>query len=286
MALQWPLILFTTFVCAGAGLLAVQSLYALLGKGKKAQMPAIITSVVLVAIGGIAVFFHLQHAERIFNGFGHLSSGITQELIAIVLLIIVAIIFFVQIRRNEAVAKWAAIVGLIVGLGTILICGLSYMMAARPAWNSGMQILSLFGLGLAAGAGLFAFFDGDEADNAFHFIVNIVATVLGAITTAGFVMTMKSALAKFTDVGYYFDPNHPTIAPDVAANYSPFAAGVAGYAWGAIILAIVAVILAVVGKATKKWKICGCGIAICAIVAAILLRAVFFSAGGSVYMFF
>lgn len=286
MELQWPLILFTTFVCAGAGLLAVQSLYALLGKGKKAQLPAIITSVVLVAIGGICVFFHLQHWERIFNGFGHLSSGITQELIAVVLLVIVAVIIFIQLRRNDEVAKWAAIVGIIVGLGTILVCGLSYMMPSRPAWNSGMQILSLYGFGLAAGAGLFAFFDGDEADNAFHFIVTLATTVLGAVFVGGFVGTMNSATGKFTEVGYYFDPNHPTIAVANAANYSPFAAGVAGYTWGAIILAIVAVILAVVGKVTKKWKICGCLIAVCAIIAAILLRAVFFSAGGSVYMFF
>ena len=57
MELQWPLILFTTFISASAGLFAAQGRYALAGEGRKAQLPAPITSVVIMAIGGIAVFF-------------------------------------------------------------------------------------------------------------------------------------------------------------------------------------------------------------------------------------
>ena len=284
MALQWPLILFTTLVCAGAGLIAVEGLFALVGKGKKAYFLAAITALGLVVVGGICVFFHLEHAERIFNGFGHITSGITQELIAVVLLIIVAVIFIIQARRSEKIAKWAGIVGIIVGLATILVCGLSYMMASRPAWNSLFQILSLFGFGLAAGAGLFAFFDGDEADNALNGITNIVTTILAFITTGGFLIAMKSAVAKFTDVGYYFDPNHPTFPMESAEAFNPFAN--AGLAWGAIILAAIAVALAFWGKSSKNWKIAGCGIAVCAIIGAILLRGVVFAAGGIVYMFF
>ena len=95
---------------------------------------------------------------------------------------------------------------------------------------------------------------------------------------------MKSAVAKFTDVGYYFDPNHPTFPMESAEAFNPFAN--AGLAWGAIILAAIAVALAFWGKSSKNWKIAGCGIAVCAIIGAILLRGVFFAAGGSVYMFF
>lgn len=84
MELQWLLILFTTFISASAGLFAAQGCYALAGEGRKAQLPALITSVVIMAIGGIAVFFHLTHPDRLFIGFGHITSGITQEFIAIV----------------------------------------------------------------------------------------------------------------------------------------------------------------------------------------------------------
>ena len=101
MELQWPLILFTTLVAWSAGLFGTQALLAAGGHAKKAQMPAWVASAVLLAAGGIAVFFHLEHWERIFNGFGHLTSGITQELIAIVALAVVAVAYLVMMRRSR-----------------------------------------------------------------------------------------------------------------------------------------------------------------------------------------
>ena len=91
MELQWPLILFTTLVAWSAGVFGTQAVLALRGEAPKAQLSCWITAAVLLAAGGIAVFFHLEHFERIFNGFGHLTSGITQELIAIVVLAVAAI---------------------------------------------------------------------------------------------------------------------------------------------------------------------------------------------------
>lgn len=109
MELQWLLILFTTFISASAGLFAAQGCYALAGEGRKAQLPALITSVVIMAIGGIAVFFHLTHPDRLFIGFGHITSGITQEFIAIVATFVVMVIFFVYLRRSEEnPPKWLA----------------------------------------------------------------------------------------------------------------------------------------------------------------------------------
>ena len=105
MELQWPLILFTTLLAWAAGLFAAQCLWALRGKGARAQMPALVASAALLAVGGIAVFFHLEHWERIFNGFGHLTSGITQELIAIVVLAIVMVVYFVYLRRADDEAR-------------------------------------------------------------------------------------------------------------------------------------------------------------------------------------
>ena len=84
MELQWPLILFTTFVAWSAGLFGAQGAAALAGEGRRAQMPALIGSAALLAVGGVAVFFHLEHFERIFNGFGNPTSGITQELVCVV----------------------------------------------------------------------------------------------------------------------------------------------------------------------------------------------------------
>ena len=57
MELQWPLIIFTTLVAWSAGLFGTQALMAVFGVGKKAQVPAWVCSAVLLAAGGIAVFF-------------------------------------------------------------------------------------------------------------------------------------------------------------------------------------------------------------------------------------
>ena len=42
-----------------------QALMAVFGVGKKAQVPAWVASAVLLAAGGIAVFFHLEHLSLI-----------------------------------------------------------------------------------------------------------------------------------------------------------------------------------------------------------------------------
>ncbi|WP_449133777.1 DmsC/YnfH family molybdoenzyme membrane anchor subunit, partial [Senegalimassilia sp.] len=65
MELQWPLILFTTLIAWACGVFGVQGVLALKGAGKKSQQLLAVLSCVLLALGGIAVFFHLQHWERI-----------------------------------------------------------------------------------------------------------------------------------------------------------------------------------------------------------------------------
>ncbi len=108
---------------------------AAFGVGQKAQMPRWIASAVLLAVGGIAVFFHLEHWERIFNGFGHLTSGITQELIAIVVLAAVAVAYLVMLRKSDdgaSVPKWLAWLSVRAVVALVAVMAHSYTMAARP----------------------------------------------------------------------------------------------------------------------------------------------------------
>ena len=57
MELQWPLIIFTTWLPGRRGCSGREALMAVFGVGKKAQVPAWVCSAVLLAAGGIAVFF-------------------------------------------------------------------------------------------------------------------------------------------------------------------------------------------------------------------------------------
>ena len=93
MEIQWPLILFTFFNCLAGGIFLMQGILTLSGKGKAMQLASCVSAIVALAIGGLSVFFHLQHPLRMLNGFGHITSGITQELIAIVLLAVVMVLF-------------------------------------------------------------------------------------------------------------------------------------------------------------------------------------------------
>ena len=126
MELQWPLIIFTTLLAWSCGVFATQGVLALKGEGKEIQLPALIASVVLLAVSGIAVFFHLQHWERIFNGFGHLTSGITQELIAIVVFVVVAVVYFAMLRKSEdggTVPQWLAVVAIAISVVLAVVSG-------------------------------------------------------------------------------------------------------------------------------------------------------------------
>ena len=67
---EWPLILFTFFLCVAGGALGAQGLLNVMGKGKKMQLASLVTALAALVVGGLSVFMHLQHWERIFNGFG------------------------------------------------------------------------------------------------------------------------------------------------------------------------------------------------------------------------
>ena len=289
MELQWPLILFTTLVAWCAGLFGAQAVAAFKGEAKKSQMTSWICSAVLLVLGGIAVFMHLEHWERIFNGFGHITSGITQELIAIVLLAIIAIIYLIYLRKNGdgTVPKWCAIVAVILSAALVIVMAHSYVMAARPAWDSFLQIGSLLGAALIAGPLTLAVIMAVRGDDLKPLATwGLVAVIVGAVLIAAYACAMAASGGSFTNVGYYFDPVHPTSGMEDA---SAAIAAQAPLIWagGVVVGAVIPVICAALAwKKSELWKACGAVGAICAVAGAICLRVAFYGAGLSVFMFY
>ena len=289
MELQWPLILFTTFVAASCGLFAAQGVYALKGEAKEAQMPALWTSFVLLVVGGIAVFFHLQHWERIFNGFGHITSGITQELIFIVALVVVMVVYFADLRRNGAPGKAVAWCAVVFSAVLVLVAGHSYMMPSRPAWDTFLGPLSLLGAALGAGPATFeliASLKGGTADpdGAGNRLV-LWGSVANAALVAVYVAAMTAAGSAFTSVGYSFDPTHPTEALASAAAYGPFASGTAPFSVGAIVCAVAALAVAAAFRKKPRAAVFAVVVAL-AVASALLLRVAFYLCGGDVFMLY
>ena len=287
MELQWPLILFTSLLAWSAGLFAALCLYALKGAGKKAIMPAWIASAVLLVAAGVAVVMHLEHWERIFNGFGHITSGITQELIGIVLMAVIAVVFLVMYKRNGGkVPAWVCIAGIVVALALMFVSGLSYKMASRPAWNSLLEVCTLVGAAVALGPltmmAIDAVTDSEKKVAAWEWIVAVVGTVINAVCTVAYLLSMKAATAGINSVGYYFDNSNPTMGLVDPAATAPFAGGSAALSVVAIICAVIGVIAALAAKKVKPQIICLVGV-LAVFVGAICLRVVFYQMGLSIY---
>ena len=299
MELQWPLILFTTLVAWSAGLFGTQALMAVFGVGKRAQVPAWVASAVLLAAGGIAVFFHLEHWDRIFNGFGHLTSGITQELIAIVVLAVVAVAYLVLMRKSDdgaSVPKWLAWVAVALSVVLVAVMAHSYTMAARPAWDSVLWILYVLGNACVLGPATFLLVlaaggPGDQpADRAADAgapagRTALAGAALNALAALAFAIFLQLSAGSFADVGLYFDPTHPTKAmADAAATV----ASQAPLLWlGAVAVgAFVPLAAAFMGRRTGSWKLWAPAAIIAALVGAVCMRVVFYNLGLSVFMFY
>ena len=292
MELQWPLILFTTFMAWAAGLFGSQALAAAFGQAKKAQLTAVIASALLLAIGGVSVFFHLIHWERIFNGFGHLSSPITQELIAIAVFIVMVVVYFIFLRRSEdrtSVAKWVAWLAVIVSLALVVVVARSYLMAARPVWNSVTWITYSVGNSLLLGPATLAVIMAFKGDTDFKKvgIWALVAVVLGLVFAVVYAFSAQNAGSTFTNVGQYFDPTHPTKA---IADIEAAVGDQSLLLWAVAVLVgaalpVIAAFFAWRKAGANTWKLCGTLIVICAIVGAIAMRVVFYNLGHSVFMF-
>ena len=223
MELQWPLILFTTLTAWACGVFGAQGVLALKGAGKKSQQLLAVVSCVLLAAGGIAVFFHLQHWERIFNGFGHITSGITQELIAIVAFVAVAVAYFAMARKSDdggTLPKGMAWVAVAISVILAAVCAHSYMMPARPAWDSVLEVLSIVGAACLLGPATCAVVLAAKGEDAGECGLPAVAgSAIGAVCTAAYAAFIQLSAGAFSQVGYYFDPTHPTKAvADAAAT--------------------------------------------------------------------
>ena len=289
MELQWPLILFTTLTAWACGVFGGAGVLALKGAGKKSQMTLVVASVVLLALGGIAVFFHLQHWERIFNGFGHITSGITQELIAIVVFVVVAVAYFVALRKSEdggtvpAGLAWAAIA---ISVVLAAVCAHSYMMPARPAWNSVLEVASIVGAACLMGPATCAVVLAARGDDAAPCgLPSVVGSAVGAVCTAAYAAFMQMSGGAFTQVGNYFDPTHPTKA---MADVGAVAGEQAALLWlGAVVVgAIVPLACCIVARKkgdAASWKAFGAVAVVAALAGSIFLRVAFYNMGLSVF---
>ena len=295
MELQWPLILFTLFICWGAGTFGTLGVLVAMKRDAEIRMPALAVSFAAIAVGGIAVTFHLEHWERIFNGFGHLTSGITQELIAVVIILVVMVVFFVFMRKGSMPA-WLGWVSLAASVLLVFAMTHSYLMASRPVWNSLLLYLYYFANAAFLGALTVTVLYGvkgaspEAAEPAV--MLSVIVSIVQTIALLVYAIVIPQMANKFADVGYYFDPTAPLSGmQDPAASLAGFLSGdQALLFWGGAFVVGTLVPLALSVLCRKKQ---GSGLAafmvgstVAAILGSIAFRAVLYNLGFATFVFY
>ena len=289
MEIQWPLILFTFFNCLAGGIFLMQGILTLAGKGKSMQLASCISAIVALAVGGLAVFFHLQHPLRMLNGFGHITSGITIELIAVIVFAIAVILYFLMMRRSEegVAPKWCAVLAVIVSLLLPFLTGDSYLMSAIPVWDT--MLLPLYyvvATVMLGGLAAMVIAAATKAEDA----VKLSATVafIGSLATLAvtliYAVTISGMGEHFTEMEYYFDPTLPDVAMRQAEQVTAAIMGgehAVAFWLGAIVVGCVvpAVLsfLAMSGKiAADKTMVLAIVALVCAIVGTLVWRVLLY----------
>lgn len=217
MEIQWPLILFTFFNCLAGGIFLMQGILTLSGKGKAMQLASCVSAIVALAIGGLSVFFHLQHPLRMLNGFGHITSGITIELIFVIVFAIAVVLYFLMMRRSEegVAPKWCAILAIVVSLALPFATGDSYLMSAIPVWDT--MLLPLYyvvATVMLGGLAAMIIAGATKAEDAVKLSATVafIGAVVCAIVSVIYAVAISGMGANYTEMEYYFDPTLPDVA--------------------------------------------------------------------------
>jgi anaerobic dimethyl sulfoxide reductase subunit C (anchor subunit) len=293
MDVQWELIIFTLFITIGAGIFGVTGVLAALKKGAKIQTIGPVVALVVVAIGGVASFLHLQYWERAFNGFGHLTSGITQEMIAVVVFGLFAI-FYIVLARRGGIPVWAGWVAVVLSLILVVIMAHSYNVAARPAWNTPLLWLYYLSNAVLFGGLICALFLGitKEEETGIVIKTSIAGGILTAVVAVAYCFYFQSAASEFTYVANYFDPTQPTKAMnDPVGALSSFATGPEALLfWGGVLAlgAIVPTAIAFFSQKKEGSTLIGLatGGVICAIAGGVCFRLILYALSFSVFIFY
>ena len=237
------------------------------------------------------MFFH-PALERIFNGFGHITSGITQELIAIVVFVVIAVAHFAMACKSDdggTLPKGMAWAAVAISVILAAVCAHSYMMPARPAWIPCSR-RSPIGRRLPARPGHLrggARRQG-RGETGECGLPAVAGSAIGAVCTVAYAAFIQLSAGAFSQVGCYFDPTHPTKAvADAAATVGAQAPllWLGAVAVGALVPLACCVMARKKGDAAS-WKLFGGAAVVAALVGAVCLRVAFYNVGLSVFMFY
>lgn len=287
MAVQWPLLIFSVLLGVTSGSFVFIGVGELMGKFKEVRFMGSMIAIACLVVGGVASAFHLGHPERATHLLGNMGSGLTKELAVVAVMAVVSIAYAVLARKNYPAARKAfGVVGAVVGIALPIVAGASYLMAARPAWDSATLPLMYLGGGLGSGMTLMAALviaktDAVSADE------QKLAIRLAVVGTAALVVLSLAYVAWIGMAPHQADSR--SIGRLVAGDLAP------AFWVGVVIVGLVAPC----SLAGLAWKTTGNSVAAaagkvsgylfaacaCSVVGAVVLRAIMYAVGTSVEAF-
>ncbi len=292
MELQWPLIIFTTFVCIASGTFGVLNVVSGKEEYARTRMPALIVTFIAVVAGGVASIAHLQTPSRYFGQFGNLSSGINHEIIGLVLIVIMLVIYFVQLHRSGKIHMVVRVLSIIVCAIMIYVMADSYMMASKPAWNTVLLVIYYLLNAAALGAIIMTIIACIRKVTArecrLSTLVALIVTILFALAViayAIFLCTLSGA--DYTATLHVDSSTVPPVNPSEIGERM-ISGDVAGLFWGGVIAAqlvvpLVALIIAWRKESTRLAL--SIVAALFVIGGGIAFRALFYIAGGTIFVY-
>lgn len=201
MAVQWPLLIFSVLLGASSGIMIFLGFGELKGAFKKVRFPLALIALILLAVGGCASAVHLGHLDRALYILGNVNSAFSRELFAVGFTGLMTLIYVILSRKDyPGATKVFGILAAIGGILLPLIAGASYMMPARPAWDSFALPLMYLGTGVGMGfvlSAAYVYAKGDDADKKLSLTLALVGIIASVAVTLIYVVWV--AIAPYPD---------------------------------------------------------------------------------------
>ena len=289
MEVQWPLLIFSVLLGVTSGSFVFLGVGELKGKFKDVRFIGALIALICLAVGGCVSVLHMGHPERATHLLGNLGSGLSKELFIVAIRGIVALVYVILSRKDyPGVTKVFGVLGGIIGIVLPIVAGASYLVAARPAWDSVALPLMFLGGGLAMGmllmCGLVLLKGNAAEEGGFALKLALAGVIIMVVTSLAYVVWI--AIAPYQEASRSIER---LISGDLAVAF-----------WvGVVLVGLVApVVLAVLAcvKATKgegntgvanpkslaTWMFVALA---CSAVGAVVLRVIMYSVGTSVEQF-
>ena len=288
MEIQWPLLIFSVLLGVTSGSFVFLAVGELRGKFRDIRFAGALIAFLCLAVGGCVSVLHMGHPERATHLLGNLGSGLSKELFVVAIMGIVSLAYLILAKKDyPGASKVLGVAGGVIGLVLPFVAGASYLIAARPAWDSVTLPLMYLGGGLAMGmtlmAGLVLLRGKASEEGGFALKLALAGVVIMVVTTLAYVIWIA--------VAPYQAPTRSIerlISGDMAVMFW------AGVVFVGMVVPVVLTALACV-KATKgdggqlanpsalaMYMFAACA---CSAIGAVVLRVIMYGVGTSVEQF-